>query len=90
MPTTYTPGQRLGLSSLLVAMTVVARIVAEFGPRIRAAFPDVPALITFLTACETAAALLLPAKEAFEVANSPIGEADDIDWNDLPGKVPAV
>lgn len=86
---TYFPGQRLGLVALFKAFSVVARIVSEFGPRIRAAFPEAEGLQSFLNALEAAAALYLVAKGEFDTANSPEGESDEIDWANLPGNLNA-
>lgn len=84
---TYIPGQRLGLVALFAAFAVVARLVREFGPRIRAAFPEAEGLQSFLTALEAAAALYLAAKGEFDAANAAPGDDLPIDWNNLPGKI---
>lgn len=84
---TYFPGQRLGLTALFNAFRIVARLVAEFGPRIRAAFPEATALLAFLSALEAAADLLIAAELVFDEARDPGGVSDEIDWNDLPGKI---
>lgn len=86
---TYVPGSRLGLSALFKAFTVVARLVREFGPRIRAAFPEADALLSFLTALEAAAALYLAAKGEFDEANAAPGDDLPIDWDALPGRITA-
>lgn len=83
----YIPGSRLGLSALFNAFSVVARIVREFGPRIRAAFPEADALLSFLTALEAAAALYLAAKGEFDAANAAPGDDLPIDWDALPGRL---
>ena len=85
----YAPGQRLGLSALFTAFSVVARIVREFGPRIRAAFPEADGLLAFLSALETAATFYLAAKGEFDTANSPMGDDFTIDWDNRPGKITA-
>lgn len=86
---TYFPGQRLGLVALFKAFSVVARLVSEFGPRIRAAFPEAEALLSFLTALEAAAALYLAAKGEFDTANIPEGDTGIIDWANRPGNLNA-
>lgn len=83
----YVPGMRLGVSSILTAFRIVARLVAEFGPRIRAAFPEATALIAFLSALESAAALLIAAEQSWDEVKSPGGENDAIDWTSLPGRI---
>src|SRR5690242_15584276 len=87
MASTYVPGQRLGIVAILQAFKVVARLVAEFGPRIRAAFPEAEGLQSFLNALEAAAALLLVAQGEFDAANAPEGSSDGIDWANLPGNL---
>lgn len=86
---TYFPGQRLGVVSILKAFSVVARLVAEFGPRIRAAFPEATALLAFLSALEAAAALLLAAQLEFEAAADGPGDPAPLNWDALPGNLNA-
>jgi hypothetical protein len=86
---TYVPGSRLGLSALFTAFLVVSRLIREFGPRIRAAFPEADGLQSFLTALETAAGLYLAAKGEFDAANAPEGDDLPIDWDALPGRITA-
>lgn len=86
---TYVPGSRLGLSALFTAFLVVARLVREFSPRIRAAFPEADGLQAFLTALETAASLYLAAKGEFDAANEAPGDDLPIDWDALPGRITA-
>lgn len=83
----YFPGMRIGLDSLIAALKVVSRIFGEFGPRIRAAFPDVPAIVALMTFLEGLDAVLNAASEAFDDVKSPGGENDAIDWDNLPGRV---
>lgn len=86
---TYFPGQRLGLVALFKAFSVVARLVSEFGPRIRAAFPEAEGLQSFLTALEAASALYLAAKGEFDAAADGPGDPAPIDWDNLPGNLNA-
>jgi hypothetical protein len=83
----YFPGSRLGVVSILKAFGVVARLVQEFAPRIRAAFPEATNLLAFLAALEAAAALLIAAQGDFDAVASPPAESDSIDWGNLPGNL---
>lgn len=82
-------GQRMGIQSILTAFKVVARLVAEFGPRIRAAFPEAEGLLSFLSALEAAAALLIVATSDVEALQTPPGQSDTINWDTLPGNLNA-